>query len=293
MGWLQEASPAARRAVGRLLYPRDAVVHRFNLELAPAAGRDVITLHDLVAWTFPDESAPVRAAADEARRAAAVICVSHATAAEAVDRLGVTDPVVVHNGVHERFFDAAPASPDELARWGLAPPYVVTAGGVSERKNLAGLAAAWPLVRKARPDLTLALLGAEHPRRTALFGGLAGARLMGRVPDEAIPHLLAAAAAVVVPSLHEGFGLPALEGMAVGVPVVAARRSALPEVVGDGGVLVEPTPAELAEGILWATSGDAEVAALAARGRRRASGFTWERSAAGHAAVWARIANRP
>lgn len=286
MGWLSDASPRARREVGRFLYPRAAIVHRMNLELPPSPHLDVITLHDVVAWKFADESAPVRAARDEARRAAAVVCVSRFTAQEAVDLLGIADPVVVHNGVDDRFFSATPADDVALAALGVKRPYVLNAGGASIRKNLEGLAQAWPKVRSARPDLMLVLSGPDHPRRTGLFSGMPGVRLLGRVPDAVVPGLIAAAGAVVVPSLYEGFGLPALEGMAAGVPVVAARTSSLPEVVGDGGILVEPTADEIAEGVLWAVSDVPEVARIIARGRRRSHDFTWDRSAAGHARVW-------
>lgn len=290
IGWLTHASPAARRTLGRIVYPPGAVVHRMNLELPPPPGPDVVTLHDVVAWAYPDESAPVAAAAEELRRADAVICVSRFTAQQAVELLGISDPYVVHNGVDPRFFDPEPLDRTALEALGVTGPYVLTAGGASRRKNLEGLAAAWPAVHSARPDLTLVLSGPDHPRRTALFRDLAGVRPVGRVADGLVPGLMAAAAAVVVPSLHEGFGLPALEGMAAGVPVVAARTSALPEVVGDGGVLVEPTPDDLAAGILRAVSGDPAIAALVAVGRRRSRRFTWEASAAGHAAVWAAVA---
>jgi len=259
-----------------------------NLELPPGPV-DVMTLHDVVAWKFPDESVPVRAAAEEARRAAAVICVSHFTAAEAVDLLGIVQPHVVHNGVDERYFDAEPATTATLESLGITGPYLLHAGGAAQRKNLEGLALAWTKIHSARPDLTIVLSGPEHQRRSSLFGGLPNVRLLGRVADSLIPGLIAAASAVVVPSLYEGFGLPALEGMAAGVPVVAARTSALPEVVGDGAVLVDPTPDDIAQGVLWALSGDAAINHMVARGRIRAGELTWEHSAAGHAAVWASV----
>jgi len=289
MGWLATASPRARREVGLLVYPRGAVVHRMGLELPPSPHADVITLHDVVAWKFPDESAPVRAAAEEARRAAAVICVSEFSASEAVDLLGIRDPVVVHNGVDARFFDAAPASPAVLESLGLRGPYVLAAGGASRRKNLEALAEAWPLVHSSRPDRSLVLAGPPHPRRTELFRDVAGVHLVGRVPGDVIPGLIAAADVMVVPSLYEGFGLPALEAMATRTPVVAARTSSLPEVVGDGGILVEPTPGQIAEGVLAAAAGGADIDAMVLRGRERAGRFTWERSAAAHARVWASL----
>ncbi|GAB3880235.1 glycosyltransferase family 4 protein [Terrabacter terrigena] len=285
MGWLAAASPGARAAAGRLAYAGAGLVHRMSLELPPAP-HEVVTLHDVVSWRYADESAPVRAAAEELRRAAAVVCVSAFTASEAVDLLGLDDPVVVPNGVEERYFGAAPLAADALARFGVTGPYVLAAGGASERKNLEALAEAWPRVRAARPDVTLVLAGPPHPRRTELFAPLPGVRLVGRVPDEAMPGLYAAASVVVVPSLVEGFGLPALEGMATGVPVVASDRSSLPEVVGDGGLLVAPTGAGLAEGVLDMLSGGAEVERMAHRGLERARRFTWEASAEGHARVW-------
>lgn len=290
MGWLTGAGPKARRAVGRLVYPRGAVVHRMNLELPPASDREVITLHDVVAWKFADESAPVRASGEEARRAAAVICVSRFSAQEAVDLLGISDPHVVHNGVDRRFFEAEPADEATLAGLGITGPYVLHAGGASARKNLEGLAQAWAKIHSSRPDLTLVMSGPVHPRRTRLFAGAPQVRLVGRLPDTVLTRVIAAASAVVVPSLYEGFGLPALEGMAAGVPVVAARTSSLPEVVGDGAVLVEPSADDIAQGVLWAVSGTADVAKTVERGRARAREFTWERSATGHAAVWAAVA---
>lgn len=283
------ASAGQRRALGRLLYRGDAVTHRMSLELPPSPHADVITVHDVVAWRFPDESAPVRAAVEEARRAAAVICVSEFSAREATELLGITEPHVVHNGVDERFFDAAPLDTAARRSLGLPERYVLHAGGATQRKNLDGLAEAWPIVHRERPGLELVLAGPPHHRRTALFDGMPGVRLVGRLPDEVMPGLVAGAEVVVVPSLYEGFGLPALEAMAANVPVVAAATSSLPEVVGDAGILVDPAGTAIATGLLGATDGT-RLDSMITTARARAGEFTWERCAEAHARVWASVA---
>lgn len=286
MAWLARASPRTRRAAGRALYRQGGVIHRMGLLLPPPPEPEVITIHDAVAWRFPDESAPIPAAVVEARRAAAVVCVSHFSAAEVSEVLGVAEPHVVYNGVDPRYAQATPLSAGRLLELGINRPYVLHAGGASTRKNLEGLAEAWPRIRSAHQDVSLVLSGPPHERRSRLFSHLSGALLLGRVPDADMPGLVAGAAVVVVPSLYEGFGLPALEAMAAGVPVVAADTSALPEVVGSDGILVPPTGEGLADGVTWALTHDRDILTNVQRGRRRASEFTWERSARGHAAVW-------
>ena len=284
------ASPGVRRAVGRALYAGDTVSHRMNLELPPAPHGDVATLHDIVAWRFPDESAPVSAAAEELRGADAVICVSEFTAQEAADHLGLRRVRVIPNGVDPRYFDATPLDDEARAALGLPERYVLHAGGAAARKNLEGLADAWPRVQRERPGLTLVLAGLPHPRRTTLFASLPATKLSGMLPDAVMPGVIAGAEAVVVPSLYEGFGLPVLEAMAARVPVVAASTSSLPEVAGGHALLTDTTGPEIAVGLLTATSGDSELRRLVTNARAHAEHYTWERSAREHARVWASLA---
>lgn len=291
MGWLAASDVNSRRAIGRVAYgPGPGIVHRMDLVLPPGPGANIVTLHDTVAWRFPDESTPIAAASEELRRADAVICVSAFTAEDAVAFLGLRDPIVVANGVDEQFFRAVPLAPRLLASAGIGQPYILHTGGASERKNLESLAGSWPIIRQRFPELTLVLAGPPHPRRTALFRGVEGAHVLGKVADDLMPGLIAGAHAVVIPSLYEGFGLPAVEAMAAGTPVVAADTSALTEVVGGAGVLVAPTPSAIADAVIAVLSDPGEADLLRVAGRARAAEYTWERCLAGHSRVWEALA---
>ncbi|MGC0250093.1 glycosyltransferase [Pseudactinotalea sp. Z1748] len=284
-GRLRHAGRRERRAIGAVVYPRDALLHRMELELPPAR-HEVLTMHDTVAWRYPDEGQPVAAAAEELRAAAAVICVSRYTAEDIAERFGVDRLHVVHNGVDDRFRGAEPLTSAELAALGIEGRYLLHAGGAAARKNLEGLAAAWDLLHGSHPDVSLVLSGPQHPRRDQLFKDLPRAIRVGRLPENVLPPLMSGAQAVVVPSHHEGFGLPALEAMAAGAPVVVAATSSLTEVAAEAGVMVGTTGAEIAEGLDYVLGSDFPRDRYVAAGRRHAAPFTWERSAKGHAEVW-------
>lgn len=148
---LMGASPGLRRAAGAVMYRGHDVVHRFDLRLPPAPHPEVLTVHDVVSWRFADEGRPPSDAAATARRASVVVCPSQFSADEVASQLGVAEPRAIHNGVDRTFFTAVPLVADELEAMGIRTPFVLHAGGCTQRKNLAGLAAAWPLVRASTP----------------------------------------------------------------------------------------------------------------------------------------------
>ncbi|HLX33021.1 MAG TPA: glycosyltransferase [Gaiellaceae bacterium] len=278
---------AVARAVGSSLYGGSDLVHRLDLRCPPARQPEVVTIHDLPPLRFDDEGSLPGWAARSAREAAAVICPSEFAAAEVRELLGVETIHVVPYGIDaER---PAPLSGAELEQLGLRPPFILHPAGATKRKNLDGLAGAWREVSAARPDAMLVLCGPPHPRRDELFAGLPGVRYLGLREPAFVAALMGAAATVVVPSLYEGFGLPALEAMAAGTPAVAAARGALPELCRDGALLVEPTADALAAGILETLAGGDAVEARRTRGRAIAHEYTWERAAEETARAYAAV----
>ena len=275
------------------------VVHGTNFAVPPT-GRTagaVVTVHDLTPLRFPAMAGPGTAVFPAlVRRAlgrgAWVHTPSQFVAAEVVDLLGA-DPdrvVAVHHGVPplDGAADAAPV---------VDGPYVLALGTVEPRKDLPSLVRAFDAVASAHADLALVVAGPDGWGADALASAVAGARhrdrirCLGWVSDPYRHALLRHAAVYVYPSRYEGFGFPPLEAMAAGVPVVATTAGALPEVVGDGALLVPPADADaLAEAIEQVLVDDEARRSLVDRGLRRAATFDWDRSAAGLAELYRRAA---
>jgi alpha-1,3-rhamnosyl/mannosyltransferase len=277
-------------AIGAATYRTRGIVHRLDLRLPPYPGKEVITIHDLPPLRFPDEGKLPRFAAASARRARAVICPSKFAATEARTLLGIEDIEVIPYGLGPEFGDVVAADDNTLQELGIKGDFVLHAAGAGLRKNLVGLGRAWARVESVYENLQLVLAGPPDSRRNVAMKGLSRVVLPGKLARATIASLMARSACVVVPSLYEGFGLPALEAMACGSPVVAARAGALPEVCGDAALLVEPSGDGLAEGILSVLGDRSRADELRLRGKARATGFSWATSAAAHAAVYSKVA---
>lgn len=284
LGKLQAAPLWLQRAAAQVAYPKTGLLHRMDLRLPASDRPEILTIHDVAPLVFDDEGRMPRHAVASARAARSVICPSRFAAAEVRRALGVTRTTVVPNGLDSVFADAVPLSEDARRHLGLPPRWVLHTGGASRRKNLAALAAAWPYVRQRFPDVGLVLSGPPHRNRTKLFADLPGVTMLGHVERTTLASLMASAGAVVVPSTYEGFGLPALEAMAAGAPVVAAAAGALPEVCGAHALLVEPTGEGIGRGIVEALSGTLDERVGAAR--RRALTWTWRACAQAHVEVY-------
>jgi glycosyltransferase involved in cell wall biosynthesis len=259
--------------------------------LAPVVSRkNAVVIHDVAPLRLPEAFSPGYLAYQRrllpllARRARLLLTVSDFSRGELIECLDAPPERVrvVHNGVDDRFSpdsDPAPAR----ARHGLERPYALAVGTLSGRKNLPALEAAAALLRENGIDLVVAGSGRHYLRG----GAPRGLRLLGYVDETLLPGLYAGASAVAVPSLYEGFGLPCLEAMASGTPVVASNRGALPETCGEAALLIDPEDAPAFADALLAAATDEDLRARLKRdGLERAAGFSWERAAQGtHAAL--------
>ncbi len=280
--WHALRRPALPRALGRL-----DVVH-VTAPVVPPTGTVpmVATVHDLFPVTRPElltrrGARLLRRGLEIVRDTAQVVMVPSEVVARDCRAFGIdADRLRVVP------WGATPVEPGPGAvaavrsRYGVEGPYVLFVGTLEPRKNLARLVAA--VARLGRPDLTLVVVGPDGWGQVDPAAGADGVRtvLTGHVPAADLPALQAGAEAFCFPSLAEGFGLPVLEAMAAGAPVVTSAGTACAEVVGDAGVLVDPEDVgSVAEGLARVLDDPDLAERLRAAGRTRAAGFTWASAA--------------
>ncbi|MDX6629375.1 MAG: hypothetical protein QOH00_1621 [Gaiellales bacterium] len=288
------AFPALARREGAAL----AHLHYF---LPPRLGCPaVVTVHDISYDRAPElfsrrDRMLFRFVRGSLRRAARVIAVSEFTRADVCDRYGL-DPgkvVAIANGVGERFRPLPDAEARVRDRFGIDRPYVLCVGALQPRKNVPLAIEAYARLMGRGTECELVIAGGDRGGRLDVLDAILRTRLTGRVhmlghvEDQEMPALYSAARALVFPSLYEGFGLPALEAMAAGTPVIASNTTGLAEVVGDAGLTVDPRSADAFADALGRVLGDDGLRdRLATAGRARAAEFTWVRTAAATAAVY-------
>jgi glycosyltransferase involved in cell wall biosynthesis len=288
------------------LVPGASLFHATEHLLMPLRGiPTVMTVHDLIFrhlpahhkalnrwylnWTMPLYC----------RRADHIIAVSETTRQDIISayHLSPEKVTVIHEAAAPHFRpQSAEAQRRVRQTYGLPDRYLLYVGTIEPRKNLERLLDAWAPLYQADDCPPLVIVGRRGWLSDGFFAALEaspvqdGVMLTGYVPDADLPALYSAATAFVFPSLYEGFGLPPLEAMACGTPVICANVSSMPEVVGDAALLVDPEDALSIRQALRRITHDADLAdELRARGTSRAAAFSWTRVAEETMAVYARL----
>jgi len=293
-------SPFALRqqwAVPRLLARLRAALYHSPYYLMPyrVGPPTVLTVHDLIPLLFPRHSTwqarmLFRWTLMLALRAShRVIAISGSTARDLQQhfRTSAERVSVIPEAPDPAFYPRSPAEVEAVRRqYGLPESFVLYVGSNKPHKNLPRLIEAWSRLTFHVSRFTLIIAGVWDPRYPephllAERLGLRNVRWLGPVPEADLPALYSAAALFVFPSLYEGFGLPVLEAMACGVPVICSNTSSLPEVAGDAALLVDPTDAQsLAAAIAGLLEDEAQREEMRERGLQQAARFSWDRTAA-------------
>lgn len=268
------------------------IVHWTDFVAGPQRyGRSIVTIHDLTFFVVPEcadrnlRRYLSRAVPATVQHADAVVAVSQSTKDDVVRIVGIhPDKVhVVYNGVSAEF-GPADAGDDAriLARHGLANPFILTVGTIEPRKNLSTLLSAYQMLvaKGLRHELVIAgrrgWLCDDVFAKVQNEGLVNRVRILGAVPWNELPALYRQASVFAYPSLYEGFGIPVLEAMACGTPVVASNSSSLPEAAGDAGILIDPLDAEaLAEVLRMVIEDSNQAQIMIGRGLERVKQFTW------------------
>jgi glycosyltransferase involved in cell wall biosynthesis len=290
---------------------RVRMVHEPHYVLPPLVRcRSVVTIHDCIHLMFP-QYLPSRLAYvyakgsmwSASRQANRILTVSEASKRDILRFFDVPPEkvVVVHNAIDERFLAPADAERTDLVRqrYQLDHPFVLYVGNIKPHKNIERLIDAFARARSQTPDdLKLIIIGDEISKYPALRQSVhkhkldKHVRFLGFQPMETLATFYRLARAFVFPSLYEGFGLPPLEAMACGAPVVTSNVSSLPEVAGGAALLVDPYDSDaIASGIVQAVTDETLRADLIRRGRERARSFSWTQSVRRIHQIYMEVAN--
>jgi len=271
----------------------EMILHRPQVLFVPAhvlplvrPRATVVTIHDLGYLYYPKCHPPTQrlylhlSTIWNARLSTVILADSHATAEDLQAKLEVpaSKIIVAYPGVSTQFKPQPLERVEAVRRYYQLPPrYLLYVGTIQPRKNIARLVAAHAQVQEAPP---LVIAGAQgwlaHQLSELLARDPSRVRVLGDVPDSVLPPLMAGADALLLPSLYEGFGLPALEAMACGTPPVVSCSSSLPEVVGDAGLLVDPLSVDdIARAIRTISSNGALARELSKAGIARARSYSW------------------
>lgn len=263
----------------------------------------VTTIHDVFAWSLPGYSSLLDTLiykhwlTHRWAETDAIITVSKQSQADIIKYLRA-DPTHIHivpYGVSSKFqpLPAEQYEPILRERFGITRPYVLYVGALTERKNLGRLLHAFAKTRKDHPDLLLVLAGPRSWKQSPVERTIADlelsdhVKLTGPLTDTELPSLINGALLFAFPSLYEGFGLPVLEAMACGTPVLTSDISSLPEVVGNAGVLVDPYNIEQIVHAMGSFVADGDLRReYSQRALDRASLFSWERVARSTLAIY-------
>lgn len=297
-GVRQLRCPRNRTLWSQLRLPAHLLTHRYDLLHVPGHKLPrycpcptVVTIHDLAFLKFPDTFRPAHRqrliwfTTDAVRRSTRIIAISVSTKRDLCDLLQA-DPGkidVVHHGADHSVFHP---SIHPIIR---PLPYILTVGALQPRKNLITLIRAF---KKLRVPAELLIAGQRGWLWEPIEQEAAASRiqLLGHVPDDELADLYRGAAVVAMPSLYEGFGIPLVEAMACGAPIVAANASSFPEVLGDAGVLLDPSDEDAwAMTLLDLLSNAARQKELSERSLARAKQFTWDRTAEQTLAVYRKV----
>lgn len=259
--------------------------------------RTLLTVHDLSFVRVPSAaSPPLKAYLDavvppSVEKADRILADSEATKADLIELYQTPDYkiTVLYSGVNPRFqrVDGADAHQRLRRKYGLAnTPYVLSVGTVQPRKNYSRVVEALSILRQAGHDLNYVIAGGSGWLEAELEAtierkGMAGhVQLLGLVDDEDLPALYSGARMLAMASLYEGFGLPVLEAMACGTPVITSNLSSLPEVGGEAALLVDPNDSNAIRDAILRLETDAETRKrLIKAGYQQAERFSWERAA--------------